>query len=133
MRRILIFLVLVGLAGCAPVNVATIRNTGELQSFQARGNYQANYRLLLDEMRRCMQSGMITASVIISGDLYPDVQKGTITATRHGAMGADVFMVVDVVNESSDATRVDVRTRSTSVKDAALLRGAVDGTPLCAK
>lgn len=131
MRRILIGIALAALAGCAPVPVATIRDSGDRQSFNVAGDYQANYRRLLDEMKRCMQSGMITATVVVHGDLYPDIRRGTIEPTTHGSLGADVLFVVDVVGESEGSTRVDVISKTAGSSNAKLLRGVFDGTPLC--
>ena len=121
------------LAGCAPMSAQGIRESGQKQSFTVSANYQAVYRTLTDEMRRCMQTGMITATVIIQADLFTDIRKGVITPTMHGGLGATPLFVVDVVGLEGDSSRIDVMTRGDGTNDTKALRGVFNGTPLCAR
>lgn len=120
------------LAACAPMSVQEIRATGARESFSIPGNYQANYRILVDEMRRCMQSGMITATVIVHGEIYSDIKKAVITPTMHGGLGASPLLVVDVLETGANETRIDVMSKSAGSTNAKLLKGVFDKTPLCA-
>lgn len=126
-------LLLAILAGCAPMTASSLRDQGARQTFEVAGDYQSNYRILLDEMRRCMQGGMVTASVIVHGELYSDVRQGVITPTMHGGLGAEVLLIVDVSGDASASTRVTVTSKSDPAKDAAALQAVFNGTPLCRK
>lgn len=118
---------------CAPMSAQGIRDAGNTQSFTVPINYQAAYRILLDEMRRCMQGGLITATVIVHGDLFTDIHKGVITPTMHGGFGAMPLVVVDIVELDPSSSRMDVLSKSAGSSDPKLLKGVFDNVPLCQK
>lgn len=134
MKRFLKIVMLSGvffLSACAPMSVQGIREAGNIESFTVAENYQAAYRLLVEEMRRCMQYGMITASVVVHGEVYTDIKKAVITPTMHGGFGAMPLFVVDIVEVNAGSARVDVITKSAGTADARLLKGVFEKTPLC--
>lgn len=120
------------LGGCAQMSAQGIRQTGTKHSFTVNMNYQAAYRTLSDEMRRCMQFGVITATVIVQSDLYTDIRKAVITPTMHGGLGAMPLFVVDVVGLEGDLTRIDVITKNDNPGEAKGLQDVFNGTPICA-
>lgn len=105
MYRILcLFVALVTLTSCAPSTAAGVRALGETRqfTFTAPQNYQAVYRKVLDQSRTCWQGGLITAQMMVNGDLYTDIKSGTITVALSGGLGVDVYQVIDIslVNEN---------------------------------
>jgi len=75
-------------------------------SFMAPENYQPVYRKILDQERKCYQTGMITAQVVVQGDLFHDTKSGTITVALHGGFGVDTYQVIDVSALDEQQTRV---------------------------
>jgi hypothetical protein len=114
------------------MSVQGIRDTGTKRSFTVGRNYQAAYRILSDEIRRCMQTGMITAAVIVHSDLYTDIRKGVITPTLHGGLGAMPLMVVDVVGLEGETTRIDVINKNANTEDVKAMQAVFSGATLCA-
>lgn len=74
--------------------------------FQVDADYQTTYRRILEAARNCYQANLITASQIVSGDLYPDTKSGTITVGMYGGLGASIYQVIDV--RGLDDTRSEV-------------------------
>lgn len=65
-------------------------------SFSVPENYQPVYRKVLSQARKCWQTGMITAQMVVQGDLFHDTQSGTITIALHGGFGVDTYQVIDI-------------------------------------
>ena len=74
--------------------------------FTAPENYQPVYRKILNQARKCHQGGMITAQMVVQGDIYHDTKSGTVTAALHGGFGIDTYQVIDVEAIDDENTRV---------------------------
>ena len=99
---------LVSLSGCAPSTAGGVREMGPERrfAFVAQENYQPVYRKILDQARKCWQTGMITAQMVVQGDLYHDTKSGTITVALHGGLGVDTYQVIDVSAIDEQQTKV---------------------------
>lgn len=108
MRTTALLLAILMLYGCAPTTAIGVREMGAERrvAFEAPANYQAVYRKVLDQSRKCWQSGMVTAQMVVTGDLYTDIRSGTITVAMHGALGVDTYQVIDI--SALDDTRSKV-------------------------
>lgn len=74
--------------------------------FVAPENYQPVYRKALDQARKCWQTGMITAQMVVQGDLYHDIKSGTITVALHAGYGVDTYQVIDISAIDEHSTKV---------------------------
>lgn len=108
MKRITIILVLSVLTGCAATTPQEARNMGPDRQyrFEVEADYQTAYRRIIEVARNCYQANLITASQIVSGDLYPDTKSGTITVGMYGALGPSLYQVIDV--RGLDGSRSEV-------------------------
>ena len=75
-------------------------------SFTVQENYQPVYRKILAQERKCYQTGMITAQMVVQGDLYHDTKSGEITVALHGGAGVNTYQVIDI--EAIDDMRTKV-------------------------
>ena len=96
------------LSGCAPSTAVGVREMGPDRRyvFVAPENYQSVYRKVLAQARKCYQTGMITAQMVVQGDLYHDTKHGTVTVALHGGLGVDTYQVIDVSAVDERQTRV---------------------------
>ena len=75
-------------------------------TFTVPEGYQLVYRKILDQERKCWQTGLITAAIVVQGDLFTDIKQGTITTALHGGFGVDTHRVIDVLGMDNGSTRV---------------------------
>lgn len=75
-------------------------------TFVAPENYQPVYRKVLDQARKCYQYGVITAQMMVQGDLFHDTKSGTITVALHGGLGVDTYQVIDIFAIDEKQTKV---------------------------
>lgn len=103
------FLSLIMLSGCAPATVQGLReqHAGHL-TFEVGENYQSVYRKIITPAKNCWQTGLITAQMVVQGDLYTDIRQGNVTVALHGGFGVDTYLTVDVVALSDSKTRITV-------------------------
>lgn len=111
-------LVLIGLAGCAPATTQGVRDLGAERTYRFDSNegYQKTYRTILDQARKCHQGGLITAQMVVQGDLYHDTMSGTISVALHGGLGVDTYQVIDVSAVEDNASHVIAHYSMGSVK-----------------
>lgn len=97
------------LTACAATTPQQLRDTAAENhiSFEVAADYQTVYRRVLEVERACYQVGMISATQIVNGDLYPDSRTGTITIGLYGALGPSIYQVVDVRGLDGSRTLVD--------------------------
>jgi hypothetical protein len=100
-------LLLAALTGCAPATLQGLREkpTGTGQ-FEVDQNYQQVYRTVITNARKCWQSGLITAQMVVTGDLFTDTKAGEVTVALHGAAGVDTYLGVDIKAVADDRTQV---------------------------
>ena len=100
--------ILLSLQGCAPSTAGGVREMGPERriTFVAPENYQPVYRKILNQARKCWQTGLITAQVVVQGDLFHDTKSGTVTVALHGGFGVDTYQVVDVSELDERKTEV---------------------------
>lgn len=121
-------LVVALLAGCAPATMRELRQKpGSEVSFQTMQNYQAVYRTVLSNARRCHQFGMITAQWVVQGDLYTDTQAGEVTVALHGGLGVSTYLGVDIKAIGSHMTEVRVVSFSSNRDTTRAVQGWVEG------
>lgn len=96
------------LNGCAPSTAMGVRQMEQERQyvFVAPENYQPVYRKIIDQARKCYQTGMITAQMVVQGDLYHDTKSGTVTVALHGGLGVDTYQVIDVSAIDEKQTKV---------------------------
>lgn len=123
--------VALALSACAPMTAREIREQSAPESFVIQKNYQATYRLLLEEMRRCFQFGTLGATYIVQGDLYPDIRKGELAVTVVGGLGSMSLLLVDVVESEPNAARIDVINKPGQVSFTPRLKSFFDNVPVC--
>jgi hypothetical protein len=106
MMKILLLacLLLAPVLGCAPTTAQGLRNNhAGIVSFEVDENYQSVYRKIITRARNCYQGvGLLGMNNTVQGDLYPDLQSGTISCAHHNPMyGINTFIVIDIrVNQS---------------------------------
>jgi hypothetical protein len=124
--------VLICLTGCA-VTPTELRNTtpDHRAMFTMQQNYQAAYRAILERQRACEQAGMITASVVVQGDLFTDLQSGTITTALHGGLGVQTMTVIDLKAAGDQATDVVIATAQPAARYAAGIQRWLAGSREC--
>lgn len=110
MRHVSITLtVLLIIVGCAPATIEALReNHANKLSFDVKENYQPVFRKVLKTARKCFQTGLITAQMVVQGELYQDIETGTITVAIHGGLGVDTHLAVDVTAIDEDNSKVTV-------------------------
>lgn len=96
------------ITGCASSTPQGARNLGPDRQyrFEVATDYQTAYRRIVETARACYQTNLITASQIVSGDLYPDTKTGTITVGMYGALGPALYQIIDV--RGLDQSRTEV-------------------------
>lgn len=107
MRASVAAILLVMLAGCAPATVQGLReqHAGKLV-FEVEENYQSVYRKVITPARNCWQAGLITAQMVVQGEMYTDIRQGNVTVALHGGFGIDTYLTIDVAALSDSKTRV---------------------------
>lgn len=105
---LILALVSLALTGCAPSTAGGVRSMGPSRQveFIAPENYQPVYRKTLEQARKCWQTGMITAQMMVQGDLYHDTKSGTITVALHAGYGVDTYQVIDITAIDEHSTKV---------------------------
>lgn len=105
---LILSIISLSLTGCAPSTAGGVRAMGPTRQveFVAPENYQPVYRKTLEQARKCWQSGMITAQMVVQGDLYHDTKSGTITVALHGGLGVDTYQVIDITAIDENHTKV---------------------------
>ena len=97
------------LVGCTSGTYKELKNSPVTKyDFHADMNYQAVYRTVLAKMRECHQVGMLTAQILVQGELYTDIEQAEITASMQGGLGTDVFLGVDIEKVEKNKSRVTV-------------------------
>ncbi len=96
------------LAACAPSTAQGVRalGPGRATSFVSPEGYQAVYRKVLNQARNCYQTGLITAQMVVQGDIYTDTKSGTVTVALHGGLGVDTYQVYDITAIDDRQTKV---------------------------
>lgn len=124
--------VLVSLAGCA-TTPSELRNAGpeHRATFVMQQNYQSAYREILARQRACEQASLITASYVVQGDLFTDIQSGTITTALHGATGVVTETVIDIKAAGEGASEVVISTARNAARYAAGVRKWLAGVQEC--
>lgn len=103
-----LFIVLL-VSGCAPATIDGLRKDHANQiSFHVNENYQPIYRKVLSMARQCYQTGMITAQLVVQGDLYHDIKSGSVTVALHGGFGVETHLVVDIDAIDEGASKITV-------------------------
>jgi hypothetical protein len=107
LRLLLLLLLNLSLAACAPATLQGLRErpAGQLK-FEVAKSYQPVYRTILSNARRCHQTGLITAQMIVQGDLYTDTRTAEITVALHGGLGVDTHLGIDIKALSDESTEV---------------------------
>lgn len=114
---------LVSLSGCAPTTAAGVREMGAERQFvfTAHENYQSAYRKILEQARKCYQTGLITAQMVVQGDLFHDTKSGSVTVALHGGLGVDTYQVIDVFAIDDVQTKVSAHYSVGSVEQQSQL------------
>jgi hypothetical protein len=102
------------IAGCAPATMQGLREQPGSQAakFEVEQNYQAVYRTIVTNARKCWQTGMITAQMVVTADLYTDTKTGQISTALHGGLGVDTYLGIDI--KALSDTRTEVTTYGVS-------------------
>ena len=105
---LLSFVAVVVLAGCAPATIEGVRQApAGHETLVLDQPYQQVYRTVVTNARRCYQTGMVTAQMVVTGDLYTDTQTGQVTVALHGGLGVDTYMGVDIKALDDKRSQVD--------------------------
>ena len=115
------------LAGCAPATMQELRRKpGGEAKFQSPENYQLVYRTILNNARRCYQTGLVTAQMIVQGDLYTDIKTGEVTVALHGGLGVSTYLGIDIRAIGDEMTEVKIFSSSSNLAAARAVRAWVD-------
>lgn len=107
MKKTTVVLFLCFAAGCAPSTAQNLREKHHGRAvFEVQENYQPVYRKILTNARDRFQAGLITAQMVVQGDLYTDTKSGNVTVALHGGLGVDTHMTIDIEALSENQTRI---------------------------
>lgn len=109
MKNTIVVLFLCFVAGCAHSTAQGLREKhhGKI-IFEVQENYQPVYRKIVTHARERFQGGLITAQMIVQGDLYTDIQSGNVTVALHSGwpVGVDTYMTIDIEALSENQTGI---------------------------
>ncbi len=109
MKIIFAIFIALSIVACAPATIEGLRKDyANRYTFTVNENYQPVYRKILSTARKCYQTGMITAQMVVQGDLYQDTKSGNVTVALHGGFGVDTHMTIDVSALNDETTKVVV-------------------------
>jgi hypothetical protein len=99
------------LLGCA----MTIKDTANLHpdyhaTFTVQQNYGTTYGFILERQLACEEKDTTTASFVVEGNLFQDLQSAMITTTRHGRHSIKMLTVIDLHAAGDQATDVIIST-----------------------
>jgi hypothetical protein len=106
-KRIIVLTAL--LAGCATYTVEDLRQKASSKAFEVDQNYQAVYRTVVGQARKCYEMSTLGARRTVQGDLYTDIRSGHVMVTWYtGGPGleADTFLASDITALGDKRTRV---------------------------
>ena len=100
------FLVLL-LSACAATTPGEARKMGPDRQyrFEVAVDYQTAYRRIIEAARSCYQGQVITSTMMVNGDLYPDSRSGTVTVGMYG-IASSVYQVIDVRGVDNGHTEI---------------------------
>lgn len=106
-KQTLLFMTAI-LTACAASTPQDARDMGADRRyvFEVGADYQTAYRRILETARNCYQGWVLTATMTVNGDLFPDTHSGTITVGLYGGLGASLYQVIDV--RGLDGTRTQI-------------------------
>lgn len=122
------------LAGCAtPSTVDGLRkDPAGREQFEISKDYQAVYRAIVEQARRCHQGNLITAQMQVQSDLYTDTKSGHVAVQLVSVWGPDVFAASDIASIGENRTRVATYYAVSSWKSfPALVERWVNGSTSC--
>lgn len=109
MKTMFVILIALSSVACAPATIEGLRKDhANSYTFEVGENYQPIYRKILSTARKCYQTGMITAQMVVQGDLYHDIKSGNVTVALHGGFGVDTHMTIDISALNDEKTRIVV-------------------------
>jgi hypothetical protein len=125
------------LVGCAPATIEGLRR-GHAQSYElvANQNYHLHpvYRQIRYQVRKCYLTRMITAQLVIRGGLFSNLKRGNVNIARHGGLGVETYMAIDIEAVDRIMTRVVVyntfstwNTAASAVKEWVLEESSICG------
>jgi len=101
---------LVSLVGCASTP-SDVRSSAYRSSFVVERNYQATYRSLLERQQACEQANFIASQTLVEGQLYTDIQSGTITSAIHVPLYTQTTAVLDIKAMGEKSSEVTLTTQ----------------------
>jgi len=109
MKIIVTICITLFIVACAPATIEGLRkNHANSYTFEVNENYQPVYRKILSVARKCYQGGMLTAQMMVQGDLYHDIKSGNVTIALHGGLGVDTHITIDVSALKKEKTKIVV-------------------------
>lgn len=105
--KTLILIAAGALTGCAASTPQEARNMEPARQyrFEVGADYHTAYRRILDAARNCYQGQVFTATMLVNGDLYPDIKSGTVTVGMYG-IASSLYQIIDV--RGIDTSRTEV-------------------------
>lgn len=99
------FSIIAILSGCASSTPEEARALGPERQYQfsVSDDYQVVYRRIVDASRKCHQANLLTATMMVNSDLYPDTRTGTISVGLYGVTTA-IYQVIDVRGTDTGTT-----------------------------
>lgn len=96
------------LTACAASTPQAAREMGADRRyvFAIDADYQTAYRRILEAARNCYQGQVITATMLVNGDLYPDSRAGTVSVGMYG-IASSVYQVIDI--QGLDGARSEIK------------------------
>lgn len=109
MAKLILLLTLAILTGCVAGTPQQARLLGpeKRYSMQIDENYQTVYRRIVDVARTCYQVNLVTASQIVNADLYSDTRTATISVGMYGALGPQLYQLIDLKAIDDTHTTID--------------------------
>ncbi len=134
MKIIYAALLSVLLVGCAPATLDGVRNLqGNKDSFIADQNYQAVYRTVFRQLKKCNEYNVVLQRQETHGELYTDIKTGTVYTALSSMFGKDIFLVVDMKYLEDSKTEVITQYGYTNSnnRDGLIKSWVLDGNTEC--
>lgn len=94
--------------------------------------YQEVYRSVREYVKRCMQTGLITAEIKVDAELFTDLKQAEIDIYMQGMLGRIDYFKIQITSTSTKFTSLAVQKGTGSATSFASIHEAAQGnSPSC--
>lgn len=127
MKTIAALLFVAVLAGCTTVQ--DLKTSGYRDSFVVQQNYQATYRTLSDELRRCLQGAM--SGAVVTGEVFTDIKRAEIRPMMSGPYATYPMAIIEITEIDAGSAKVEYIGKKEKSGTPEKLAAIFSGKPFC--